>query len=171
MSSRNKRNSDRDVAKQPASPSVSNSDDQTEPGGIVARQETYSGPLPHPDMLARYEQIHPGTAERIIQRFENEATHRQTLERQVIDAQIERQNAEIAEIRRGQWFAFVLGAIGLLVGSAVAGFSQTNAGAYAGGAIGGVTLVGLVTAFIAGRRGDQRPTTPQHNDESSTPPS
>jgi len=118
-------------------------------------------------MLARYEQIHPGTAERIIQRFELESEHRHALERQVVQSQIDRQEAEVVEIRRGQWFAFILGGIGLLVGGAVAGFSQTKAGAYAGGAIGGVTLVGLVTAFIAGRRGGQQPTDAQVSQEAS----
>ncbi len=115
-------------------------------------QAEYRGPLPPPDMLERYEQIHHGTAERIIKRFEQEAEHRHTLERRIVEAQIDRDKSDVAEIQRGQLYAFVLGALGLLVGGAVALFSKTDAGAYAGAAIGGVTLVGLVTAFIVGHK-------------------
>lgn len=119
---------------------------------LVATQVEYRGPLPHPDILDRYEQIHPGTAERIIRQFEGEAQHRHAMEREILSAQIAHEQAEVGEIRRGQIFAFLLGAIGLLVGGAVSLFSRSDAGAYAGAGIGGATLVGLVTAFIVGRK-------------------
>lgn len=115
-------------------------------------QSEYRGPLPHPDMLERYEQIMPGSAERIIARFEKEGEHRHDLERQIVSSQVDREKSEVPEIRRGQIFAFVLGIVGLLVGGTVCLFSESEAGAYAGAAIGGVTLVGLVTAFIVGRK-------------------
>lgn len=38
--------------------------------------QQYSGPLPHPDALERYEQIVPGAAERIISMAEKEMEHR-----------------------------------------------------------------------------------------------
>jgi uncharacterized membrane protein len=44
----------------------------------------YSGPLPHPDALERYNQIVPGAADRIIAQFEKQAAHRQGLERKVV---------------------------------------------------------------------------------------
>lgn len=139
---------------------MSNLSEQNNPGGaprvppnVMAMQAEYHvGPLPHPDTLERYEQIHRGTAERILHRFELEAEHRHAMEHKIVDAQISRQNAEGDEIKRGQWFALIIGTVGLAVGGAVAILSKTDAGAYAGGAIGGVTLVGLVTAFIVGRK-------------------
>ena len=150
MSSRSKRNkSGGQSQSNPAQQSGNQSQQQSE---LVAMQAEYRGPLPHPDMLERYEQVHPGTAERIIQRFEKEAEHRQSIEREVVAAQISRDKAEVGEIRRGQVFAFIIGAVGLLVGGAVSLFSETDAGAYAGAGIGGATLVGLVTAFIVGRK-------------------
>lgn len=42
----------------------------------VQVSETYSGPLPPPEALARYDQIVPGAAERILCMAENEMKHR-----------------------------------------------------------------------------------------------
>lgn len=40
----------------------------------------YSAPIPPPDMLAGYEQILPGAADRIIRGFESQSKHRQRCE-------------------------------------------------------------------------------------------
>ena len=42
--------------------------------------QQFSGPVPHPDILARYDQILPGSAHTIIQMAMTQATHRQQLE-------------------------------------------------------------------------------------------
>lgn len=47
---------------------------------IKVQQEHYSGPLPHPEALARYDEIVPGAAERIIKMAENEMAHRHDME-------------------------------------------------------------------------------------------
>lgn len=49
---------------------------------------TYSGPLPHPDVLRRYQDILPGSAERVFRQFEIEADHRRTLEVRTIRADV-----------------------------------------------------------------------------------
>lgn len=41
----------------------------------------FSGPIPHPDQLAGYEQIMPGLANRIVTMAEVQAIHRQALEK------------------------------------------------------------------------------------------
>lgn len=41
----------------------------------------FSGPLPPPEVLAKYEDVFPGAAERIFQMAENQAQHRRSLER------------------------------------------------------------------------------------------
>ena len=38
----------------------------------ATKTETFEGPVPHPDILAKYDHIVPGAAERIIQMAENE---------------------------------------------------------------------------------------------------
>jgi uncharacterized membrane protein len=51
----------------------------------------YSGPLPPPDALERYNQIVPGAAERIIAMAESQHAHRLGLERHVIESNVSAQ--------------------------------------------------------------------------------
>jgi uncharacterized membrane protein len=46
---------------------------------IIAEQH-YSGPIPPPEFLAKYNEIHPGLAERIITMAESESLHRRNIE-------------------------------------------------------------------------------------------
>lgn len=50
----------------------------------LQHHQAYSGPIPDPDSLAKYEQIQPGFAERIIKMAEEEALHRRANENKVI---------------------------------------------------------------------------------------
>lgn len=50
-------------------------------------QEVFSGPLPHPSILEKYEQVVPGAAERIFKSFENQTEHRHKIEKSVIKTQ------------------------------------------------------------------------------------
>ena len=51
----------------------------------------YSGPLPPPEALERYNQILPGAAERIIAMAESQHAHRQGLEKHVIESNVSAQ--------------------------------------------------------------------------------
>jgi len=75
----------------------------------------YSGPLPHPDMLAKYEEIEKGTASRIIKMAENQSEHRQTIEKRVIQANIQNENT-------GMFLAFFM-TITIILASAFLVFS------------------------------------------------
>ena len=50
----------------------------------MARSEHFSGPLPHPKILNDYNNIVPGSANRIINKFEEQTYHRHKLENRVI---------------------------------------------------------------------------------------
>ena len=57
--------------------------------GQILRQETlFQGPLPPPDSFASYEHVLPGAADRILKMAENQAGHRQTLERRALAGDI-----------------------------------------------------------------------------------
>lgn len=58
--------------------------DDKKPARVVRFSEHFSGPLPHPSILEKYDQIVPGAAERILQKFENQTDHRQKLETIVV---------------------------------------------------------------------------------------
>jgi len=150
MSSRSKRRS-RFKSSELASRQNSQSG-QTSEKQLVAMQTEFRGPLPPPELLQRYEEIHPGTAERIIQQFERETQHRHAIEHKVVDAQIHNQQDEALMSRRGQMFAFFIGIVGLVSSALCIGTASIPAQAWAGGGIGGISLATLAGAFLYGRK-------------------
>ncbi|MDR3351042.1 MAG: DUF2335 domain-containing protein [Prevotellaceae bacterium] len=54
----------------------------------VRHEQAYQGPIPDPDSLARYEQIQPGFAERIMRMAEEEAIHRRSNENKIIKGNV-----------------------------------------------------------------------------------
>lgn len=46
---------------------------------------SFSGPLPHPSILAEYDRFSPGIADRIVTMAEEQAAHRRHLEKVVIE--------------------------------------------------------------------------------------
>src|SRR5262249_35575316 len=68
---------------------------------------TYEAPLPPPNMMQAYEEILPGSADRIIAMAERQSVHRQGMETNVVHSN------SVTE-RRGQIFAFILGLVGLV---------------------------------------------------------
>ena len=76
----------------------------------LVHQEAYKGPLPHPDLLVKYEEIIPGSAERILSMAEKEQQHRHQLENEVIEK-------EIAQKGRGLNFGFTLALLIIVVGA------------------------------------------------------
>lgn len=105
---------------------------------------SWSGPIPDPNTLAAFDRIVPGSADRIIARFEKQSDHRMELERMVITSGEQR-------ARWGQIFAFILGITGLAGSSAA-----VITGHPLGGALFGGTLVSLVGLFIYGRESGRR---------------
>lgn len=77
---------------------------------------SFSGPLPHPDLLAGYEDVLPGAAERIIAMAENQAAHRIHLERVVVEGD-----------SRRSWWGLRIGAV-LTTITVVGGISLMHAG-------------------------------------------
>ena len=55
---------------------------------ISARiEENYSGPIPHPRLMADWENVIPGSADRILKKFEAQSEHRIDIESRVVRAQ------------------------------------------------------------------------------------
>ena len=68
---------------------------------MIIRSEMYSGPIPPPEALARYEEIQPGAADRILKMAEKQQEHRMALETKAIGGQVD-------QSKRGQLFGFIL---------------------------------------------------------------
>jgi uncharacterized membrane protein len=114
-------------------------------GEMLVRSETFvsfSGPLPPPEVFAKYEQILNGSADRILKMAENQSTHRQFLEKRVISGEQFRANTGlilgfiigmtvviggltlIYLEKDWQGFVLLVGGIGSLVGTFVYGKKQ-----------------------------------------------
>ncbi len=109
------------------------------------KQTIVSGPLPASEELAKYEQIAPGAANRLITLVENQSSHRINIETFVIRCQ------QIQSFV-GQLLGFLV-AIAFLVGAV---YTVVHGFAIAGTIIGSLDLVGLVTVCVLGRNAQKQ---------------
>lgn len=89
---------------------------------------SFSGPLPHPDIMKGYDDIVPGAAERILKMAENQQNHRFKLEEKIVFD-------DSSERKRNSYFAFILtlavillGGFLLFKGKNIVGFATVFAG-------------------------------------------
>lgn len=102
--------------------------------------EFYAGPLPHPGFLGAYEDILPGSADRILAMVEKQADHRMAVEKQWIESE--------DQIRKqGSKFGLVVALTGMLGSICLGVVGNTGASVVMSGG----TLVGLVTVFVTGK--------------------
>jgi|ERR1035437_4542965 uncharacterized membrane protein len=113
------------------------SSDQT--ASIQARfqGEYFSGPIPPPNLLARYNDVVSDGAERILAMAERQSKHRESLEAQVVAGNLRSQN-------RGNLYAFILALVTIL-----GGIFLIYKGKDASGLAAIISsLVGLVSIFV-----------------------
>ncbi len=79
----------------------------------IIAQQVWSGALPRPEDFARFNEVVPGAAERILTMAEAEQRHRIDLERQIVPGNM---NAG----RRGQWLGAAISVIALLLAAVTA---------------------------------------------------
>jgi uncharacterized membrane protein len=108
---------------------------------LMKVEASFSGPLPPPSLLAKYSDIIPNGAERIMAMAEKQSEHREKLEARVV-------NGNVAAQTRGSWFAFILCLVAL-----VGGFYLILQGKSAAGLVSIITSVGVIGGiFIVSRR-------------------
>lgn len=105
-------------------------------------QHAFQGPVPPPAMLAQYNEVVPGLANRLVELTEKEQSHRHKW----MDGKL---NLTVGMVKRGQWMAFTLSILILLMAFFFANKGNTT---FAGILV-AVDLVGLASVFIAGRAG------------------
>jgi uncharacterized membrane protein len=111
---------------------------------LTLSASTFSGPLPPPDVLAKYEQTLPGLAGRIVALTEQQSAHRRALESQHLTGT---QRAQL----RGQNLAFLIVIAGMISGTTLLLLNKP---------IGGYTamltpLTGVAIAFLMTRHSQQ----------------
>ena len=112
---------------------------------LVRQSVSFSGPLPHPDILKKFDEVHPGAAKIIIETAKKQSEHRQILEKSVI-------NSDIKNSKMGLVFGFIIGMTGIIVGGVIIAIGQVVAGSV----ISGITLASLVGTFVYGSQGRKR---------------
>ena len=106
----------------------------------LTSHEYFSGPLPSPRMMADYNTIIPGAAERIMIMAEEQHRHRISLEKNIMPNQVK-------QSERGQYFAFGLCfLLILLAGYCV--YKEANLVAFS---IVTTTIIVVTGLFITGR--------------------
>ena len=124
-------------------PDSPNNPTQKSNSSVTVVQESFalSGPLPPPEILRKFDEVVPGSAERIIKMAEGQFAHRTELERKVIDS-------DIVTSKRGQILGFVIAIVGLICSMVISIFGNKIAGAL----IGVGTLASLVSVFMYGSK-------------------
>lgn len=113
---------------------------------IVQHQiSSFQGPLPPPSMLADYEKILPGAAERILSLTEREQTGRHSTRETALKGALSKDS-------RGQWMGFIITISVLIIASVFAWRGNTI---FAGTLI-GLDLLGLAAVFVVGRLPDKK---------------
>lgn len=106
---------------------------------ILVQQESWSGPLPPPDVLLEYNFVENG-AERIFKMAERQSEHRMRMEDKALDS-------DNSILTRGQWFGLVaaLAVLGL------AGYMAFLGATWEAAAVAGIDVVGLAAVFVYSR--------------------
>ncbi len=102
---------------------------------------SYSGPIPPPEAIARYNEIIPDGANRIMTMAEKQQSHRIAIEEKAI-------RSNIIESRLGQIFGFIIALICLSLGT----YLTLNNHPKVGGVLLSATIVSLTTLFVVGKR-------------------
>lgn len=108
---------------------------------VILQHSETSGPLPHPDLLRQYDQVVPGAAERIIRSFEKQGEHRQSMERDNLDANIKKSFWGLA----AGWTLAVL----FLAGGVVCILTGHD---WAGGILATADIATVVSIFVYGEK-------------------
>lgn len=108
-------------------------------GKLVGVSAHFSGPLPHPAILAKYEEILPGAADRIIKMAEEQSKHRQFLENKVI-------SSGVINSKLGLIFGLIIGLAGIIASVILGIYGQP----LLSGIIGIGSIGSLVGTFIYG---------------------
>ena len=97
---------------------------QNRTSSAIAQQQTivqhqYSGPIPPPDALKGYEDVCPGSADRILAMAEREAVHRHKYETEVLEIQKTDFEHDRRLKKRGQTCAIIIGVLGIVAAAIV----------------------------------------------------
>jgi len=107
----------------------------------------FQGPLPPPAVIEAYGKHIPDGANRVMLMAEQQAKHRQQMERDTLEDQKNCNVSRMCLNKRGQWFGFLFSTLGILLGGALAFTGHDGAGSI----LIGTAVVPLGIVFVTGR--------------------
>lgn len=121
--------------------------------------QIHEGPVPHPDVVAGYESVLPGAADRILKLAESESMHRHARDRDAMDANIDAQKKQLgineyqtkASFRSdivGQALGFIV-SFSCIAGAVVLALQDKNAAAVASALI---PCAAIIRAFFVPKK-------------------
>ena len=127
--------------------------------------QVFQGPSPHPDILAGFDKLVPGTAQRLIQLAEDESLHRRKMEQQAMSANVnaQKQNLELNEYQNkavfksdtiGQTFGLIV-SLACIAGAIYLGLNNHQGTAIA---LAALPTAAVIRAFFINKH--QQPTKP-----------
>jgi hypothetical protein len=111
----------------------------------ISSSVSMTGPLPPPSILAGYEQVLPGAAERIVSMAEKEQDHRHSFDNKC-------QKTDSRDSLLGILCGFVLGVAALVAGVIVIMRVPNKVGAVTGSVLGISGIASIVATFISGTK-------------------
>ena len=111
----------------------------------ISSSVSMTGPLPPPSILAGYEQVLPGAAERIVSMAEKEQDHRHSFDNKC-------QKTDSRDSLLGILCGFVLGVAALVAGVIVIMRVPNKVGAVTGSVLGISGIGSIVATFISGTK-------------------
>jgi uncharacterized membrane protein len=112
---------------------------------LLSQSVTFSGPLPHPDILKKFDDVFPGAAKIIVEMAQNQSEHRQELEKSVIAS-------DIKNSKLGLYFGFIIGMTGIIGGTTIIIFESV----WPGLSLSLMSLASLVGTFVYGSQGRKK---------------
>lgn len=113
---------------------------------VEAIEGEFSGPLPPPSIIRGYNEVVPGAADRIIKMAEEQARHRQEMERKMVEA-------ESRDSLLGILFAFTLGLGCIIAAIIMVILVPQSAGVICGAILGATGIGSIVSSFIRSAKG------------------
>lgn len=107
----------------------------------ITQSVSFSGPIPPPGLLARYNEVIPNGAERIFAMAERQSIHRESLEAKVVEG-------NVASQARGSHYAFIICVVTIIGGFVLIGMGKNIYGISA--VIG--SLATLAGVFVIAKR-------------------
>ncbi len=111
---------------------------------LIQRQlsvSSFSGPIPPPEILSKYDEICPGAADRLIRMAEKQSAHRQSLESRALDCEHKR-----------SMLGMMCGLVVAISGFAVAAWIAWLGHPWIGVLFASIDIVSLVGVFVYGKR-------------------